>query len=107
VNLFEKALIVESKIFLLMNMTAEPEVTTMSKKGQVVIPQSIRKELGIKPNTKFLVYGRGDTVIMKKLELPDLKKEWEDIFKLMDRKELKISEKEIQKEIADARKANR
>jgi AbrB family looped-hinge helix DNA binding protein len=87
-----------------MNMTEEPEVTTISEKGQVVIPQSIRKELGIKPKTKFLVYGRGDTVIMKKLELPDLKKEWDDIFKMMDRKELKISEKEIQKKIADTRK---
>jgi AbrB family looped-hinge helix DNA binding protein len=88
-------------------MTEELEVTTMSEKGQVVIPQSIRKELGIKPKTKFLVYGRGDTVIMKKLELPDLKKEWEDIFRLMDKKELKLSEKQIQKEIAEARKANR
>ena len=88
-------------------MAEELEVTTMSEKGQVVIPQSIRKELGIKPKTKFLVYGRGDTVIMKKLELPDLRKEWEDIFKLMDKKELKMSNKEIQKEVAEARKANR
>ena len=87
-----------------MTETEELEVTTMSEKGQVVIPLSIRKELGIKPKTKFLVYGKGDTVIMKKLELPDLKKEWDDIFKMMDKKELKISEKEIQKEITDARK---
>lgn len=89
-----------------MIMTEELEVTTMSEKGQVVIPQSIRKELGIKPKTKFIVYGRGDTVIMKKLELPDLKKEWADIFKLMDKKELKISDKEIQKEIAEARRTS-
>jgi hypothetical protein len=41
---------------------------------------------------------------MKKLELPDLKKEWEDILKAMDKKELKVSEKEILQEIADARK---
>ena len=87
-------------------MTAEePEVTTISEKGQVVIPQSIRKEMGIKPKNKFLVYGRGDTIIMKKLELPSLKEEWEDIFKLMDKKGLKISDEEIQNEIAAARKA--
>ncbi|MBS7633701.1 AbrB/MazE/SpoVT family DNA-binding domain-containing protein [Candidatus Bathyarchaeota archaeon] len=79
----------------------------MSEKGQVVIPQSIRKELGIKPKTKFLVYGRGDTVIMKKLELPDLNKEWEEIFKLMDKKELKLSDDEVQKEIEETRKATR
>ena len=83
-------------------MTKEPEVTTISEKGQVVIPQSIRKELGIKPKTKFLVYGKGDIVIMKKLELPDMKKEWDNIFKMMDKKELKLSEKEIQKEITKA-----
>lgn len=77
-------------------MTEEPEVTTMSEKGQVVIPQSIRKELGIKPRTKFLVFGRGDTVIMKRLELPDVKKEWEEIFKMIDEKGLKLSEGEIQ-----------
>jgi len=88
-------------------MTEEPEVTTISEKGQVVIPQSIRKALGIKPKTKFLVYGRGDTVIMKKLELPDLRKEWEAIFKLMDKKELKLSNEEIQKEIAETRKVDR
>ena len=68
-------------------MTEEPQVTTISEKGQVVIPQSIRKELGIKPKTKFLIYGKGDTVIMRKLTLPDLKKEWNDIFEAMDKKE--------------------
>ena len=87
--------------------TEEPEVTTISEKGQVVIPLSIRKELGIKPKNKFLVYGRGDTIIMKKLELPSLKQEWDDIFKLIDKKGLKISDEEIQKEVAAALKANR
>ena len=80
------------------------DITSLSSKGQVVIPQSIRKELGIKPKNKFLVYGRGDTIIMKKLELPSLKKEWDAIFKLMDKKELKMSDEEIQREIAAARK---
>ena len=85
-------------------MTEEAEVTTISEKGQVVIPRSIRKELGIKPKTKFLVYGKGDTVIMKRLNLPDMKKEWEDLFKMMDKKELKLSDEEIQEEIVAARK---
>jgi len=88
-------------------MTEESEVTTISEKGQVVIPKAIRKELGIKPKTKFLVYGKGDTVIMKKLDLPDIKKEWDEIFKMMDKKELKLSEKEILEEIAHARRTRR
>jgi AbrB family looped-hinge helix DNA binding protein len=85
----------------------EPEVTTISQKGQVVIPLAIRKELGIKPKNKFLVYGKGDIIIMKKLQLPRLKKEWEDIFELMDKKAPKLSDLEIQKEVAATRKANR
>jgi AbrB family looped-hinge helix DNA binding protein len=91
-----------------MTATAEePEITTISEKGQVVIPQSIRKELGIKPKNKFLVYGKGDTIIMKKLDLPDLKKEWDDIFKLMDKKDLTLSEEEIKKEVDASRKKTR
>ena len=88
-------------------MSEEPQVTTISEKGQIVIPQSIRKELGIKPKTKFLVYGKGDTVIMKKLELPDMKKEWNEIFKVMDNKNLELTESEIRKEVAETRKRNR
>src|SRR5437867_5739311 len=76
-------------------MAQEPEVATVSEKGQIVIPQSLRKELGIKPRMKFVVFGRGDTVIMKRLELPDVRKEWEKIFKVMDKKELKLSEREV------------
>ena len=85
-------------------MSEEPQVTTISEKGQVVIPQSIRKELKIKPKNKFLVYGKGDTIILKKLELPDIKKEWDNIFKEMDKKHLNISEKEIKKEVKQVRK---
>jgi AbrB family looped-hinge helix DNA binding protein len=88
-------------------MSEEPQVTTISEKGQVVIPQSIRKELKIKPKTKFLVFGKGDTVIMKKLELPDMKKEWSKIFRAMDKKNLRISEEEIQEEVAQVRKRHR
>ncbi|MDA4134176.1 MAG: AbrB/MazE/SpoVT family DNA-binding domain-containing protein [Thaumarchaeota archaeon] len=88
-------------------MTLEPEVTTISEKGQVVIPQSLRKELGIKPRTKFLVFGRGDIVIMKRLELPDVEKEWEGIFRMMDEKGLKLSEKEILEEVTASRSEGR
>ncbi len=88
-------------------MTQEPEVTTVSEKGQVVIPQSLRKEMGIKPKTKFLVFGRGDTVIMKRLVLPDIKQEWEEIFRMMDRKGLKLTESQVQAETEASRRERR
>ena len=54
-------------------MEKEIQMTTTSPKGQVVIPQGIREHMKIKSGTKFAVYGRGDTIIFKKVELPTVK----------------------------------
>jgi len=51
----------------------EVQMTTASAKGQVVIPQGIREELGIGSGTKFAVYGKGDTIILKRIEVPTAK----------------------------------
>jgi len=85
----------------------EAEVTTMSEKGQVVIPQMMRKELELTPKTKLLVYRKDNLLILKKLEIPDLAKEWDDIVKQMSKKGLKMSFEEIQKEVDAVRAANR
>ena len=53
--------------------TKEVQVTTTSPKGRVVIPQEIREGMRIEAGTKFAVYGRGDTIIFKRLELPTVK----------------------------------
>lgn len=88
-------------------MLEDPEITTMSEKGQVVIPQELRKHLGIKPKTKFVVYAVGDNIIMRKLDMPDIKKEWKSIFQTMDKKNLRLDEKEITKEVRSYRKEKR
>lgn len=51
----------------------EVQITTTSPKGQVVIPQEIREHMHIESGTKFAVYGRGDTIIFKRVELPTAK----------------------------------
>jgi len=51
----------------------EVQITTTSPKGQVVIPQEIREYMSIESGTKFAVYGRGDTIIFKRVELPTVK----------------------------------
>ena len=51
----------------------EVQITTTSPKGQVVIPQEIREKMKIESGTKFAVYGRGDTIIFKRVELPTVK----------------------------------
>ena len=39
--------------------------TTLSSKGQVVIPEDVRKALGLEPGAQFVVMGEGDVVILK------------------------------------------
>ena len=46
--------------------------TRMSSKGQVVIPESIRKQLNLKEGAQFLVVGDADVVILKVVEPPDM-----------------------------------
>lgn len=51
---------------------ADVNTTKLSSKGQVVIPEAIRKRLGLEPGTQFVVVGRGDTVVLKTIVAPDL-----------------------------------
>ena len=44
--------------------------TKMSSKGQVVIPDDVRKSLKLKAGDQFVVIGRGDTVILKTISPP-------------------------------------
>mgnify|MGYP001823242927 FL=1 len=50
----------------------KPSTTKMSSKGQVVIPEEIRKKLGLVPGTQFVVVGDRDVVILKALAPPSL-----------------------------------
>lgn len=84
----------------------QADVTVVSGKGQVVIPQSIRKKLGIGPKTKLLVYGYGDAVIMKKMEIPDVAEDFERLYKKIDKKVTKygpLSDIDIDQIIHDSR----
>ncbi len=49
------------------------EVTSMSSRGQIVIPQELRKKLRIEIGEKFVVIGKDDTIILKKIEVPSFK----------------------------------
>ena len=46
--------------------------TKMSSKGQIVIPEDIRKRLGLKPGTQFVVVGQNDVVILKTITQPSM-----------------------------------
>jgi len=67
------------------------EVTSMSSRGQVVIPQGLRKRLGLKEGTKFVVVGEGDAVLLKKIKAPSAK----DLDNLIEKTRKHAEEKNI------------
>jgi len=46
--------------------------TKMSSKGQVVIPENIRKRLKLKAGSQFVVVGKKDVVILKAISQPSM-----------------------------------
>jgi len=46
--------------------------TKLSSRGQVVIPEEIRNNLGLSEGDQFLVIGEGDAVILKTITPPKL-----------------------------------
>ena len=46
--------------------------TRMSSKGQIVIPETIRKQLNLKEGVQFVVVGEGDVVILKAISAPSM-----------------------------------
>ena len=53
--------------------------TKMSSKGQVVIPENIRKQLNLKAGARFVVVGENDVVILKSISPPSLD-EFDDLI---------------------------
>ena len=58
---------------------ANVSTTKMSSKGQVVIPDIIRKRLNLKPGSQFVVVGDKDVVILKNISPPALN-EFDDLI---------------------------
>ena len=49
---------------------SELATTRMSSKGQIVIPENIRKQLNLKEGTQFVMVGDKDVVMLKTIPEP-------------------------------------
>jgi len=81
------------------------EITSLSSRGQVVIPQGIREDLHLNTGEKFIVIGKSDTIILKKIEMPS----FDGFDKLLKKtrefaKIKKINSKDVKQAIKKARK---
>ena len=78
--------------------------TRMSSKGQVVIPETIRKRLKLEEGAQFVVVGDADVIILKAIAPPDLG-EFDSLIQ-QARKQAKtagLNQKDIQSAIEKAR----
>ena len=46
--------------------------TRMSSRGQVVIPEAIRRKLGLREGMEFVVVGEGDVVVLRQVHPPSM-----------------------------------
>lgn len=85
-------------------MGANLATTKMSSKGQVVIPEIIRKTLGLESGCQFLVLGEKDAVILKTISAPS-KKEFSNLLTKARKKakEAGLERKDISDAIAKVR----
>ena len=84
------------------------EVTSLSSKGQVVIPDKIRKLLHLKSGSKFIVITDGQNLLLKPLEEPKI----ETFRKLITEsrkfaKTEKLKNEDVTRIIKETRRANR
>ncbi|GAB4446343.1 MAG: AbrB/MazE/SpoVT family DNA-binding domain-containing protein [Anaerolineales bacterium] len=78
--------------------------TRMSSKGQVVIPETIRKRLKLEEGAQFVVVGDADVIILKAIAPPELG-EFDALIR-QARKQAKaagLKQKDIESAIAKAR----
>jgi AbrB family looped-hinge helix DNA binding protein len=78
--------------------------TRMSSKGQVVIPESIRKQLNLQEGAQFIVVGEGDVVVLKVVNLPDMS-QFDELIKQarQQAKEAGLTEEDVTSAVAKAR----
>ncbi|MFA5856857.1 MAG: AbrB/MazE/SpoVT family DNA-binding domain-containing protein [Candidatus Pacearchaeota archaeon] len=80
------------------------EITSVSSRGQIVIPQNLRNKMNIREGEKFIVIGEDNTIVLKKLEMPS----FSGIDKLLEKTRDFAKKKELKEsDITDAIKNQR
>lgn len=69
----------------------EVSITKMSENGQVVIPAEIRRDAGILPSTKFIVFNENGNIMLKRIRKETLAKDMR-LIEAIERSEKQIKE---------------
>mgnify|MGYP000179699608 CR=1 FL=1 len=86
---------------------SETEIVKMSTKGQLVVPEQIRKEEDFKAGDRFVPLPVNEVVLFKRIKIPDVKKEFAKIAKEIEAKfkKQKITSKHVKEAVKWARRA--
>jgi len=78
--------------------------TKMSSRGQVVIPESVRASMGLKPGSRFVVLWHDDTVMLKVISPPS-PEEFSALHRRLQQqaRKLGLKRKDIRKAIREVR----
>ena len=81
------------------------EVTSVSTRGQVVIPNDIREKMKLEPGTKMIIIQEGDNILLKPIKAPRMS-QFDKIIAIGDkaRKELNLKERDVDQAIKNVRK---
>lgn len=84
----------------------ETELVKMSPKGQLVVPQEIRELEAFQPGDRFVPFAVREGVLFKKVEIPDIKLEFEKLSKEIAAqfKKQKVKESNVSEAVKWARK---
>ena len=84
------------------------ELTRLSQKGQVVIPTQVRRKMGLKEGTKFLVFGLEDIIVLRRLQLSEEKLKLKKLLAeaRSSAKTHGLSDKEIERLVHAVRKSS-
>jgi len=84
----------------------EEDLVKMSPKGQLVVPRQIRVKENFRPSDRFVAFGVNGGVLFKRVNIPDVKVEFESLSKEIAKqfKQRKVKEKDVEEAIKWARR---
>lgn len=82
------------------------ELVKMSTKGQLVVPKEIRLKEKFQPSDRFVALAVKDGVLFKKVEIPDVKAEFESLSKEIaeNLRKNKVKKEDVEEAVKWARK---
>jgi len=84
----------------------DQDLVKMSSKGQLVVPQKIRKKQKFKPTDKFVAFEVKEGIVFKRVKIPDVRAEFKSLSREISEqfKEKKITSGDVKGAIKWTRK---